>query len=95
MTGVSARKDKVGGITGTMIGTSPPGVVTSGFPLPTVGAYYQEIIKGIIIIPAIVADVRRHRKKSRASFIIPPRRVMALLTASPIVISPAQTERPA
>jgi ribose transport system permease protein len=40
--------------------------VTSGFTFLKVGAYYQEIVKGAIIVAAVVIDVHRQRKKSRA-----------------------------
>lgn len=56
----------VGRITGTVIGTIILGVVTSGFTFLKVGAYYQEIVKGIIIVAAVIVDVHRQRKKSRA-----------------------------
>ena len=49
----------VGRITGTVIGTIILGVVTSGFTFLKVGAYYQEIVKGMIIV-----DRRRHRPAS-------------------------------
>lgn len=55
----------VGRITGTVIGTIILGVVTSGFTFLKVGAYYQEIVKGMIIVAAVIVDVHRQRKKSR------------------------------
>ncbi|MDO6966583.1 ABC transporter permease [Rhizobium alvei] len=56
----------VGRITGTVIGTIILGVVTSGFTFLKVGAYYQEIVKGLIIVAAVAIDVHRQRRKSRA-----------------------------
>ena len=56
----------VGRITGTVIGVIILGVVTSGFTFLKVGAYYQEIVKGAIIVTAVVIDVHRQKKKSRA-----------------------------
>lgn len=56
----------VGRITGTVIGTIILGVVTSGFTFLKVGAYYQEIVKGMIIVTAVAIDVHRQRKRSRA-----------------------------
>jgi len=53
----------VGRITGTVIGTIILGVMTSGFTFLRVDAYYQEIIKGIIIVAAVVADVLRQKRK--------------------------------
>jgi ribose/xylose/arabinose/galactoside ABC-type transport system permease subunit len=56
----------VGRITGTVIGTIILGVVTSGFTFLKVGAYYQEIVKGMIIVTAVVIDVHRQRRRGRA-----------------------------
>jgi ribose/xylose/arabinose/galactoside ABC-type transport system permease subunit len=56
----------VGRITGTFIGTIILGVVTSGFTFLKVGAYYQEIVKGLIIIAAVVIDQQRQNKKRKA-----------------------------
>jgi inositol transport system permease protein len=55
----------VGRITGTVIGTIILGVVTSGFTFLKVGAYYQEIVKGMIIVTAVVIDVYRQKRKGR------------------------------
>lgn len=53
----------VGRITGTVIGTIILGVMTSGFTFLRVDAYYQEIVKGMIIIAAVVIDVYRQKKR--------------------------------
>ncbi len=53
----------VGRITGTVIGTVILGVMTSGFTFLRVDAYYQEIVKGMIIIAAVVIDVYRQKKR--------------------------------
>ncbi|MEO8683518.1 MAG: ABC transporter permease [Devosia sp.] len=52
-----------GRITGTVIGTIILGVMTSGFTFLRVDAYYQEIVKGIIIVAAVVADQYRQRNR--------------------------------
>ncbi|MEI5680772.1 ABC transporter permease [Mesorhizobium sp. CCNWLW179-1] len=54
-----------GRITGTLIGTIILGVITSGFTFLKVGSYYQEIIKGAIIVFAVVIDQYRRSRKSR------------------------------
>lgn len=54
-----------GRITGTVIGTIILGVMTSGFTFLRIDAYYQEIVKGIIIVAAVVAD--QYRQKTRRS----------------------------
>ena len=56
----------LGKITGTVIGVLILGVVTSGFTFLRIDAYYQEMIKGVIIVVAVVADVARQRKRSRS-----------------------------
>ena len=54
----------VGRITGTVIGTIILGVMTSGFTFLRVDACYQEIIKGGIIVAAVVVDVYRQKKRA-------------------------------
>jgi inositol transport system permease protein len=53
----------VGRITGTVIGTLILGVVTSGFTFLRIDAYYQEIVKGVIIVAAVIADQLRRRAR--------------------------------
>ena len=55
----------VGRITGTVIGTLILGVVTSGFTFLRIDAYYQEIVKGGIIVAAVIADQYRQRARGR------------------------------
>jgi inositol transport system permease protein len=55
----------VGRMTGTVVGTIILGVVTSGFTFLRIDAYYQEIVKGMIIVAAVVADQYRQRKRGR------------------------------
>jgi inositol transport system permease protein len=55
----------VGRITGTVIGTVILGVMTSGFTFLRIDAYYQEIVKGVIIIAAVVIDVYRQKKRTK------------------------------
>ena len=54
-----------GRITGTVIGTIILGTMTSGFTFLRIDAYYQEIIKGMIIVAAVVADQYRQRKRKK------------------------------
>jgi inositol transport system permease protein len=56
----------VGRITGTVIGTIILGVMTSGFTFLRIDAYYQEIVKGMIIIAAVIIDQYRQRKRRKA-----------------------------
>jgi inositol transport system permease protein len=53
----------IGRITGTVIGTLILGVVTSGFTFLRIDAYYQEIVKGGIIVVAVIADQYRRRTR--------------------------------
>ncbi len=57
----------VGRISGTVIGTLILGVVTSGFTFLRVDAYYQEIVKGGIIVAAVIADQYRRRRLIRGA----------------------------
>jgi inositol transport system permease protein len=53
----------IGRITGTVIGVLILGVMTSGFTFIRIDAYYQEMVKGAIIVAAVVADMYRQRKR--------------------------------
>ena len=53
----------VGRITGTVIGAIILGIMISGFTFLRVDAYYQEIIKGVIIVAAVIVDVYRQKKR--------------------------------
>jgi inositol transport system permease protein len=57
----------VGRITGTVIGTLILGVVTSGFTFLRIDAYSQEIVKGGIIVAAVIADQYRRRRLARGA----------------------------
>jgi inositol transport system permease protein len=54
-----------GSIIGTVLGALILGVITSGFTFLRVDAYYQEMIKGVIIVGAVVQDVFRQRLRGR------------------------------
>lgn len=51
-----------GRIIGTVIGALILGVMLSGFTFLRVDAYYQDIIKGAIIVTAVVVDMHRQNK---------------------------------
>jgi inositol transport system permease protein len=53
----------VGRMTGTVIGAVILGILTSGFTFLNVDAHYQEIIKGGVIVAAVVADQYRLRRR--------------------------------
>ncbi len=54
-----------GSIVGTVLGALIFGVIISGFTFLRIDAYYQEMIKGLIIVVAVIADVARQRKRGR------------------------------
>jgi inositol transport system permease protein len=51
----------IGRIAGTVIGTMILGIMTSGFTFIGLDAYIQDIVKGGVIVSAVVADRYRHR----------------------------------
>ena len=55
-----------GSIIGTVLGALIFGVIISGFTFLKIDAYYQEMIKGVIIVGAVVLDVYRQRLRGRA-----------------------------
>jgi inositol transport system permease protein len=54
----------IGRIAGTVIGTVILGLMTSGFTFIGLDAYIQDIVKGGIIVMAVIADRYRHRDLS-------------------------------
>lgn len=56
-----------GRIAGTVIGTLILGVMMSGFTFLRVDAYYQDIIKGAIIVIAVVIDQQRQNKRKKST----------------------------
>ena len=55
-----------GRIWGTVIGTAILGLMMSGFTFLRIDAYYQEIVKAVIIVTAVVVDVTRQKKRAKA-----------------------------
>ena len=53
-----------GSIVGTVLGALIFGVVISGFTFMRLDAYYQEMVKGIIIVGAVVLDQWRQRMRA-------------------------------
>ncbi len=56
----------VGRITGTIIGVLILGIITSGFTFLGIDVFYIAIVKGVIIIAAVVADQYRNRNKRKS-----------------------------
>ncbi len=55
-----------GSIIGTVIGALIFGVIISGFTFLKLDAYYQEMVKGAIIVGAVVLDQWRQQRNARA-----------------------------
>lgn len=55
-----------GRVTGTVIGALILGVMLSGFTFLRIDAYYQDIIKGVIIVTAVVVDQHRQNKNKKS-----------------------------
>lgn len=55
-----------GSIIGTALGMLIFGVIISGFTFLRIDAYYQEMIKGVIIVVAVVTDVARQKRRAKA-----------------------------
>ena len=53
-----------GSIVGTVIGSLIFGVIISGFTFLKLDAYYQEMVKGVIIVGAVVLDQWRQRRRA-------------------------------
>ncbi len=53
----------VGTVWGTMVGALIIGVLNNGLDLLNVSAYWQQIVKGAIIVTAIIIDERKNRMK--------------------------------
>ena len=54
----------IGKITGTIIGALIIGVLNNGLDLLNVSSYWQQILKGGIIVGAVLLDARKNKKKS-------------------------------
>ena len=52
----------VGKLTGTLIGALIIGVINNGLDLLGVSSYYQQVIKGAIIVAAVLIDVSRKKQ---------------------------------
>lgn len=62
--GVSLQGGR-GSIIGTVLGAIIFGVIISGFTFMKLDAYYQEMVKGVIIVSAVVLDQWRQRYSSK------------------------------
>ena len=51
----------VGGVGGTILGALLMGVINNGLDLLNVSSYYQQVVKGLIIVGAVWLDRSKHR----------------------------------
>jgi ribose/xylose/arabinose/galactoside ABC-type transport system permease subunit len=61
--GGTSLEGGVGSVTGTIIGALIIGFINNGLDLLNVSSYYQQIIKGLIIIGAVLLDVKTKQNK--------------------------------
>ena len=61
--GGTSHSGGIGTIQGAVVGTLILGVLNNGLNLMGVSAYWQQIIKGIIIVSAVIIDMRKNAKK--------------------------------
>jgi len=53
----------IGKVWGVVVGALILGILTNGFTLLGIDAYIQEIVQGLIIVGAVVIDMRKNKKK--------------------------------
>jgi len=52
----------IGTIQGTIVGTMIMGVLQNGLDLLNVSAYWQQVVKGLVIVVAVIFDMKRQKK---------------------------------
>lgn len=62
--GGTSHSGGIGTVWGTVVGTMILAVITNGFTLLSVNAYLQNIIQGVIIVGAVIFDMRKNSKKA-------------------------------
>lgn len=61
--GGTSHAGGIGTVGGAIIGALILGVLRNGLTLLGVHAYWQQVVEGVIIIVAVVLDMRKNRKK--------------------------------
>ena len=59
--GGTSLQGGIGTVGGTVVGTLIIAVMNNGLDLMGVSSYWQQILKGLIIIIAVIIDTMRHR----------------------------------
>ncbi|MFV0529460.1 MAG: ABC transporter permease [Lachnospiraceae bacterium] len=62
--GGTSMSGGVGTVFGALIGALIIGVINTGLNLMNVSSYWQEVVKGVIIVIAVIADEKKNHKKS-------------------------------
>ena len=55
----------IGGVEGTLVGILIIGVINNGLNLMGVSSYYQTVVKGLIILIAVLIDVITKKANSK------------------------------
>ena len=62
--GGTSHSGGIGTIWGAVVGTLILSVLTNGFTLLSIDPYWQQIVQGMIIVGAVVLDMRKNAKKA-------------------------------
>jgi len=62
--GGTSHSGGIGTVWGAVVGTLILSVLTNGFTLLSIDPYWQQIVQGMIIVGAVVLDMRKNAKKS-------------------------------
>jgi putative xylitol transport system permease protein len=60
--GGTSLQGGIGSISGTVFGALIIGVINNGLDLLGVSSYYQQVVKGVIIVAAVLLDSLRRRR---------------------------------
>ena len=63
--GGTSMSGGVGTMGGTLIGILIIGVITNGLNLMQINSFWQNVLKGVIIMLAVIIDVQRKKRSSR------------------------------
>ena len=63
--GGTSMSGGVGTVGGTLIGVLIMGVITNGLNLIGINSFWQDVLKGVIIMAAVIFDVMRKTKKNK------------------------------
>lgn len=61
--GGTSHSGGIGTVWGTVVGALILGVLTNGFTMLGVNAYVQQIVQGVVIVVAVILDMRKNKRK--------------------------------